>query len=358
MMPKLPRRLFAHRGIVLLGLLVLAFYASPSSAHEIHRHDHDAHHSVQSDDEVSPRALLQRFRETGDDKYLDQAWSIIAESIEQSEDSNAQNPDFLIDSAMVAQARHRFDAALEIAGRAVELRPDDDQGWLLIAAIQLVRGEPAAARQACTRLSRSSWLVIVGCHARASHALGESASVQARVEQLIEVTDRSTVSEADLAWILSIAGDLAVANDDAERAVLRFQQSLDLTETTQVRAALVDELIRSNRLAEARDALNDGSDALPLAVRRMIVAMRMGAGDSIGDEVALADRTFRGWMADNDWLHAREMARFYLDVLPRPELARHIALINFDMQREVEDIRLVQRTESVAALSGQSRSGG
>jgi hypothetical protein len=50
------------------------------------------------------------------------------------------------------------------------------------------------------------------------------------------------------------------------------------------------------------------------------------------------------WIARDDWLHAREMARFYFDVVDRPELARHLASINVSLQREPEDLRLEERT--------------
>ena len=237
-----------------------------------------------------------------------------------------------------------------MAHGSVELRPDADQAWLLIASIQLVRGEPDLAQDACGRLTRSSWLVAVGCHARVSHARGDSEAVQSRVERLIGIIDRSDFMEADLAWFLAIAGDLAAANERTSLAVERFQQSLALSESAQVRAALVDVLIGAERYIAARDALAGGSTAPPLEIRRMIVATRLGRQSDMASEIAATDRTFQEWMAAEDWLHAREMARFYLDVLPRPELARHIALINIEIQREIEDLRLLLRTGQATSL--------
>ena len=52
------------------------------------------------------------------------------------------------------------------------------------------------------------------------------------------------------------------------------------------------------------------------------------------------------WIAAEDWLHAREMARFYLDVVERPALARQLAEVNIKLQREPEDIRLFERTRA------------
>ena len=117
-----------------------------------------------------------------------------------------------------------------------------------------------------------------------------------------------------------------------------------ITESTQVRAALVDVLLTSEKLKQAADVLNAGSGALPLDVRRLIVARRTGRENAVRAEIAAADREFRHWIADEDWLHAREMARFYLDVLERPALARRLAALNASLQHEPEDLLLSRRT--------------
>jgi len=53
---------------------------------------------------------------------------------------------------------------------------------------------------------------------------------------------------------------------------------------------------------------------------------------------------FAAWIAAEDWLHAREMTRFFLDVEQRPALARRLAVQNLSVQREPEDLRLEERT--------------
>ncbi len=352
MMLRLQQTISTCGGLVLLGLMVFACSASHVEAHEIHHATaHPAHeadqHGADLQREGDIRSLLRRFRETGDDAHLEQAWS----SIEASLESDAPDADLLVDAALVAQARHQFGFALETARRAVELQPDYDQAWLLIAAVHLVLGEADAAQAACNRLQRTSWLLIVGCHTRVAHARGESAEIRNRITQLLEAVDRTRADGGTVAWLLSIAGDISVAVGDPDQAIGYFEQSLAIAENTQVRAALVDTLIEAGRLDAAAGALAEGSAALPLAVRRMIVARRSGQGVAVTANVAAADSAFQEWIAAEDWLHAREMARFYLDVLPRPELARRLALINVGVQREPEDLRLVRRTSRDVAAN-------
>jgi len=68
--------------------------------------------------------------------------------------------------------------------------------------------------------------------------------------------------------------------------------------------------------------------------------------------LSTVQREFEAWISNEDWLHAREMTRFFVDVVDRPDLARRLALINIGLQREPEDLRLETRTRPLAI--GQS----
>jgi hypothetical protein len=130
-------------------------------------------------------------------------------------------------------------------------------------------------------------------------------------------------------------------------AIDYYWRSIRLQESTQVRSALIDVLLAENELEQARQSLPEDTTALPLMVRRLIIANRLGIANSVKADIARADREFRNWIADEDWLHAREMARFYLDVHKQPQLARRLAVINLALQREPEDLRLEQRTRGL-----------
>ena len=132
---------------------------------------------------------------------------------------------------------------------------------------------------------------------------------------------------------------------------------MTLVENTQVRSALVDVLLANNRLADAEAALENGSGALPLDVRRLILAKRQGRIADVTARVEAFDHRFREWIAAEDWLHAREMARFYLDVVDRPKVGRRLAVINFAFQKEPEDQRLLLRSADGHTDPGKSMVG-
>lgn len=176
---------------------------------------------------------------------------------------------------------------------------------------------------------------------------------------MILETDDSRRLPADLlAWSHNVAGDLAVAAGWDAEAINHYERSLDFAESTQVRAALVDVFLSSTEydLEDALRTLDAGSDALPLLVRRLIVSKRMYLLYDSHPTVAKVQTEFQHWIENEDWLHAREMARFYLDVVEKPELARQLALINIGLQREPEDIRLEQRTRPAGASKVGSKS--
>ncbi|HEY5624441.1 MAG TPA: hypothetical protein VIV14_11830 [Gammaproteobacteria bacterium] len=323
------------RRLTLATVLACAFVGESASPHNV-----DDEFTSEWANATDARGLLQAFRETGEDRYLDDAWALLERELSPNASANV-----LIDAALVAQARHRFDDARMLTAKAIELGSANDQAWLLVNSIALVQGRADEAADACRQLRNSPPLVIVTCHARVALISGNEASVLPRLEAMLSLGSSDDVL---LAWSQSIAGDLAAARGKDTDSIRHYRASLGLAESTQVRSALVDALFRTHRLAEARHALDAGSHhALPLEVRRLI-ADRIEGHDS-HQRIDHVDQRFREWIVDSDWLHAREMARFYLDVKPDPELAHKLAGINIGIQKEPEDYRLLRRAYSLEA---------
>jgi tetratricopeptide (TPR) repeat protein len=272
---------------------------------------------------------------------LDEAWGLIEPELH----TRPHDPDVLRTAAFIAQARHAFDYAVELTRDALALDRSDDQAWLLLASIHLVQGRASEAERACRALRRVPPLVAATCHARVAVARSEIEPARSRLSALLAIVEPGSIPVQWYAWALSVAGDLAAAAHDAVAAAACYERSLALVESTQVRAALVDTLLELRRLDRALEILDAGPPALPLTVRRLIVTTRLGSLTS-SDEIVRIDREFGRWIAAEDWLHAREMARFYLDVVERRALARRLALINLTLQREPEDIWLERRTRS------------
>lgn len=311
---------------------------------------HDNKPAIRSESAVdlaAVRALVITFRENGDDSSLDEAWQILAPAIE----TVPAHRDVLVTAAFVAQSRHEFGYALRLLEQALAVNRSNDEAWLLSASINLVRGNAEAAAAACGELRSVPLLVRITCNARVAVANGQYREPLTRLRRVLTVTDAEYVPAEMLAWSYSVAGDLAVGDGDAQAAEDLYGQSLALAERTQVRAALVDVHISEANYERAWQILNAEQQSLPLLVRRLIVARQLKIIHKLQPQLVRVQREFENWIGNEDWLHAREMARFYIDVVSQPDLARQLALINLETQREPEDLRLEERTRSRSTKS-------
>ena len=335
----------------LLPWLLLLAIAPPmaSLAHDPLREDDEHHyrHDLPGDslvperpDLAAVRTFVVSFRETGDDAHLDDAWKLLRPAL----DRPANDPEVLTAAAFVAQSRHEFQYAEQLIGRAQAISPNNDEGWLLLASIRLVRGESQSAAEACARLQAVPLLIVLTCKARVELAGDNHDRALAQLQRLLDVTALDELPPDLLAWSYSVLGDLAVQAGEMQQALDSYRRSLALAERTQVRAAYVDALMELRLPDAAWQALNEGPPALPLLVRRLIVAKELGRLGEWQAVLTRVEREFEAWINQSDWLHAREMTRFFIDVVDRPELARRLALINLQLQREPEDRHLERRT--------------
>lgn len=310
--------------------------------HQTSTHSPNAQETRHTVNVETVRSLLVSFRETGDDRNLDEAWLLLKPALHAA----TANAETLVTAAFVAQSRHQFDRALALLDRAGAMNSNNDEMWLLRASIESVRGQTKAAAAACGQLRDVPLLVLLTCKARVELPGKEQESVYKRLAAVLSTDESRRLPPDMLAWSHSVAGDLAVASARSDVAIDHYRRSLAFAERTQVRAALVDVLLNSDKYKDedTLQVLNAGSDALPLLVRRLIVAKRLNRLDQMQAILHQVQMEFDRWIGEEDWLHAREMARFYLDVAEQPDLARRLALINIKLQREPEDVRLEQRT--------------
>ena len=256
-------------------------------------------------------------------------------------DPAAGETEKLIAAARLSQSRHDFATALNQLDRVKAMAGDLDEALLLEAAIHLVLGDPDAAGAACRRLRNVPALVVITCNARVAVALGDARRALATLKVALAQVDLRSADKAWVAWATSVAGD-AAKTIDTVTAVGHYRRSLTLQDNPQVRAALADVLIERRRFDEADVAMSAGKDSLALQIRRLIVATHLDDAPP-RDRIESLDARFQHWIDHEDWTHVREMARFYLDIVERPDLAKSLAKINLGIQREPEDLLLARR---------------
>jgi hypothetical protein len=141
--------------------------------------------------------------------------------------------------------------------------------------------------------------------------------------------------------------------DDAQAPVL-YRLSLAGEDAVYTRAALADWLLARQRAAEALLLVQRSPDAEAdaLLLRHVIALEQLGRRDAalvatLRERLAAGERREPG-------RHAREQARFALDVEGQPREALRLARLNWQRQREPADAVLLMRAAQAAGAEGQA----
>ena len=312
---------------------------------------------------LAARQFLDLARSQGDARYAGQALGSL-----QAWPTTATAPvEVLVMRASVEQYLHQFntsEATLRLVLAQQALNP---QAWLTLASLQRLRGDYPAAADSCARLSLSG----ANFYARACRAETESlgpAQTAARAELQGLLLSREAVSSQSLrAWLLTSLALLEEMTGEDERAETHYRAVLALSDPQAdsagyARLAFADHLLRLQRAAEvpALLAILPRSDAvllrLAIAQRQNITPLQSSSGRAESSQKPSADaaelvQRFAAIDAANTTgtsPHAREQARFALDVQGQPQRALALAQRNIQTQREPEDLLLLARAAFAA----------
>ena len=98
--------------------------------------------------------------------------------------------------AILLQFNHQFDAAMADLQAATKAKPDDDEAWAWLAAIAMVRGDYALARDACARLAPQATPVITaGCRAHVDATTGHAAAAADALRAALRDDPRADAGE-------------------------------------------------------------------------------------------------------------------------------------------------------------------
>lgn len=260
----------------------------------------------------------------------------------------------LVLQATALQNLHRFDEALGLLDRALALDPNDGQAWLTKATLLQVRGEFAGARIACQRLLRSADpSIALACLAVVDSLTGKLDSSYASLLQTAPRDGRAPGTATD-AWIVGLLAEMAERRGDPETAEAHFKAALRLTpDDIYLLGAYADLLLLQGRDADVI-ALLDDRESHDVLLLRLAIAGRRTRSDAASRWRETFDARRRASRPDDN-PHAREHARFALDVLQTPQEALELARANWRIQREPADLRIYARAVQAAASAVDRR---
>ncbi|MBC7727868.1 MAG: hypothetical protein H7242_09680, partial [Microbacteriaceae bacterium] len=258
----------------------------------------------------------------------------------------AQVPtEVLVTRATVAQYLHDFSGAEAMLKRAVQQQVNHPQAWLTLATVQRVGGHYAASDASCEGVLRSGQrLHGLACLAENQSLRGEQDAARAQFQQLLQTPRLPSGTQQ---WLLtSVAEPEARAGrPDAARAA--WLQAVALGASGYTLDGYLDFLLDQGEpkavLALLTPKVESPGDA---ALLRLAIAGKQTADPrAVGWRTEMAARIEASRVRPGGAAtHAREQARFALDVLNHPGEALALARENLKLQREPVDLGLLART--------------
>lgn len=289
------------------------------------------------------RRYAELGRVTGDPRYSGYAQAALLPWWNEPEPP----AEVLLLRATLRQRVHDFDSALADLSLLLERNPRNGQARLTRATILQVRGDHAAAGAECATLRRlADELVWAACAygvAGASGQLGESH------DALKATLDRQGQVRPEIrAWVLSLLAEMAARAGRDPAAEAQFREALAIDPADQyLLGAYADFLLDRGRGKEVLPLLRGhlGPDALLL---RYTLALKASGSPDLGTYVEQLRARFEASRLRGDRAHAREEARFALQLSGNTADALRLAQENWAVQKEPADVRLLFETALAA----------
>lgn len=252
--------------------------------------------------------------------------------------------------ATIRQNAHEFDQALADLDQLLALQPTNAQAWLTKASILQVQARYDDARRTCQRLARlAASYVLVGCLSDIAGVTGQSAKSRELLKQMLL---GSSLSGHERIWLATILAETAARTGAIREAEQSFTEAFAVGIKDQyLIGAYADFLLDQRRYQEVIFLLQLETKADGLLLRLALAeqALELPLSKTHGSELAAR---FAASRERGTTVHAREEARFTLNLQHDAKRALPLAQSNWNVQREPADARIL--LESALAAKNPS----
>jgi hypothetical protein len=300
---------------------------------------------------ASARQAIERSRQSGDPRELGLAQAALATWWDQASPPAAVR----VLRATIWQRQHLFAPALKdldavLADRAAPVGLQA-QAELTRAAVLQVTGDWAAARQGYEQLAGPRYAALgQAVQAPAQAGLAELNSLQGRVQPaaqaLGQLLKTSGPQQTDSAWLWLLRAEMAQRQGEA-RAGADFEKALSLNDDIYTRAALADWWLDHGQAGRAAKLL-DGQQAADTLLLRLALAWQALKDPRAAQAIRDLGERYAAAALRGDPSHAREQARWALDLMKDPVQALAQAQLNWSHQKEPADAWLLLRCAQAA----------
>lgn len=259
-------------------------------------------------------------------------------------------PAALVLQATVQQSRHEFTRSLATLDTALH-QSQDPQAWLTRATVLRVLGRFDEAEAACAHFATQAGaadgvICREGLQGLSGHLESAYATLEAQVTQGMTDTER--------AWRATELGDMAVRLGREPQAERWYRVALSLEpRDLYVRAALADLLLRVQRAQEV-PALLAGRESIEPLLLRLAIAQKRSGDPAYEHSRELLRAAFEAEAARGEPVHGREQARFLVEVDAQPQPALRVALANWSVQHEPDDVLVLVAAAQAAGEPGKA----
>ncbi|MEM1432712.1 MAG: tetratricopeptide repeat protein [Pseudomonadota bacterium] len=311
-------------------LLSLNLLASPAAAHRAHDH------ATELASVERWRVRLLQFQEHGHGADL-------AAALAMAEELGSGTVEQKLLTAQTLQADHQFDAAIGTLRELLRGQPQHAGAHLLLANALIVSGHPVQARPVCAALATAVAVLVAQACSLQTYLL-DSCGLPRRYQRLRALAEFELDSlDASLrAWVLGLLGDAASVLGRDDEALAQYRQAHAVHPQLRYHSAMAEVLLRRGRFDEVLELAVGYPEHLGMRVKVLIAARALGALASYGDLHRSLGSELRADLAAGDFGHGRELAEYLLYVEDEPATAREVVERYLDVQREFEDLRLLE----------------
>ncbi len=289
------------------------------------------------------RALIDEGRNRGDSRLVGAAVGVLRPFLS---DPTAET---LYLAATARQYQHDFVGALALLDQALALSPDDINAQLSRATILIVRGDYAAARADCQRITEQRRPDIgFLCHATSEILTANGPVFATRLQEILQ---QPGLLDPQLhGWAMGLIAEVAIHQGDLKLAIAQLEAVLAADPLAlRERVMLADLLLEADQPTAALDLLAPAPETDGVLIRRVLIARAMGRAAEDSRLVAILDKRFKLNLDLGLTAHAREEALYFLTVANDPGQALARAKVNWALQHEVEDALLL--LQAAAAMN-------
>jgi len=284
------------------------------------------------------RLFINTGRKVGDAGLVQSGLSALQPALESQPDARA-----MILAAVGKQYLHDFDGALELLDQAETLQPRNPTLLLTRANILVVQGHTLKARPECRGLAKSgAYDLALICAATTDMLSPPADAAYAKLDRYMALKPK--MEPALRGYAHSVLAEIAMYQDWPDLAAGHFVQAIKADPDSIRTAALyADFLLRRSEFEGALDALRGKPPTDAILVRTAIACSRLKKAGCLLRSRRSLQAHLLAEKKIGSFAHAREEARYLLDVEGKPGEALERALLNWTLQREFEDADILLR---------------